>query len=54
MVEDGGLYTCTAKNRAGQAVHAARLNIYGRNFKHFFNNKFLIMKYPQKRVNDWN
>ena len=30
MVEDGGLFTCTAKNRAGVAVHSARLNIYGK------------------------
>ena len=28
-VEDGGLYTCVAKNRAGSAGHSARLNIYG-------------------------
>jgi hypothetical protein len=29
-VEDGGLYTCIAENRAGRAEHSARLNIYGR------------------------
>ena len=29
-VEDGGLYTCIAENRAGQAEHSARLNIYGK------------------------
>ena len=28
-VGDGGLYTCTASNRAGSAAHSARLNIYG-------------------------
>ena len=28
-VEDGGLYSCTAANRAGTATHTARLNIYG-------------------------
>jgi hypothetical protein len=30
MVEDGGLYTCVAENRAGRAEHSARLNIYGK------------------------
>ena len=30
MVEDGGLFACTAKNRAGVTVHSARLNIYGK------------------------
>ena len=29
VVEDGGLYMCTARNRAGEVKHAARLNIYG-------------------------
>jgi len=29
LVEDGGLYTCIAENRAGRADHSARLNIYG-------------------------
>ena len=29
IVEDGGLYTCVASNRAGTADHSARLNIYG-------------------------
>ncbi|XP_059476003.1 cell adhesion molecule Dscam2 isoform X1 [Neocloeon triangulifer] len=28
-VEDGGEYSCSAKNRAGGASHAARLNVYG-------------------------
>ncbi|GAB6026606.1 Down syndrome cell adhesion molecule-like protein 1 [Chamberlinius hualienensis] len=27
--EDGGEYTCTAKNHVGEASHSARLNIYG-------------------------
>lgn len=30
MVEDGGLYSCTAENRAGKVTHAARLNVYGK------------------------
>ena len=30
QVEDGGLYTCIAENRAGRAEHSARLNIYGK------------------------
>ena len=29
IVEDGGLYTCEAGNRAGIAAHSARLNVYG-------------------------
>lgn len=29
-VQDGGLYTCEASNRAGSASHSARLNIYGK------------------------
>lgn len=28
-VADGGTYTCTAANTAGEASHAARLNVYG-------------------------
>lgn len=28
-VEDGGEYSCTAENRAGQETHRARLNVYG-------------------------
>ena len=28
-VEDGGLYSCVAANRAGAAAHSARLNVYG-------------------------
>lgn len=27
--EDGGEYECTARSRAGQSSHSARLNIYG-------------------------
>ena len=27
--EDGGTYACTARNAAGVAAHAARLNVYG-------------------------
>ena len=30
IVQDGGLYACTAQNRAGQVTHSARLNIYGK------------------------
>ena len=30
-VQDGGLYQCTASNRAGDSSHSARLNIYGKN-----------------------
>lgn len=29
QVEDGGEYTCVAKNPAGEASHSSRLNIYG-------------------------
>ena len=29
IVEDGGLYTCEATNRAGSSAHSARLNVYG-------------------------
>ncbi|XP_046646636.1 Down syndrome cell adhesion molecule-like protein Dscam2 isoform X3 [Daphnia pulicaria] len=29
QVEDGGEYTCVAKNLAGQATHSSRLNVYG-------------------------
>ena len=29
IVEDGGLYTCEATNRAGSSIHSARLNVYG-------------------------
>ena len=29
VVEDGGLYSCSATNRAGSAAHSARLNVYG-------------------------
>ena len=28
-VEDGGLYSCVAANRAGAAAHSSRLNVYG-------------------------
>ena len=28
-VEDGGEYSCIAVNRAGNQIHAARLNVYG-------------------------
>ncbi|XP_039300618.1 LOW QUALITY PROTEIN: Down syndrome cell adhesion molecule-like protein Dscam2, partial [Nilaparvata lugens] len=28
-VDDGGEYSCSAENRAGKAVHSARLNVYG-------------------------
>ena len=28
-VEDGGLYSCSATNRAGTASHSTRLNVYG-------------------------
>ena len=27
--EDGGQYECAAENRAGEATHRARLNVYG-------------------------
>ena len=29
QVSDGGSYTCTAKNEAGEESHSARLNVYG-------------------------
>ena len=29
LVDDGGLFTCMATNRAGSTSHSARLNIYG-------------------------
>ena len=29
QVEDGGEYSCEAKNEAGKTVHSARLNVYG-------------------------
>ena len=28
-VSDGGTYTCTATNTAGDVSHSARLNVYG-------------------------
>ncbi|RZF37195.1 hypothetical protein LSTR_LSTR017473 [Laodelphax striatellus] len=28
-VDDGGEYSCSAENRAGKAIHSARLNVYG-------------------------
>ena len=28
-VDDGGIYRCTANNRAGSVSHEAKLNIYG-------------------------
>ena len=28
-VSDGGTYTCTAKNNAGEVSHSERLNVYG-------------------------
>lgn len=30
-VKDGGLYQCTASNRAGKTIHAARINVHGKN-----------------------
>lgn len=30
LAEDGGLYTCEAKNAMGSIQHSARLNIYGK------------------------
>ena len=32
-VEDGGVYVCMVKNRAGRDQHSARLNIYGKSLK---------------------
>ena len=29
QVEDGGEYTCLARNQAGEVAHSSRLNIYG-------------------------
>lgn len=29
QIEDGGEYTCVARNSAGEAKHSARLNVYG-------------------------
>ena len=29
QVEDGGEYTCVAKNLAGETSHSSRLNVYG-------------------------
>ena len=29
QAEDGGLYSCSATNRAGTASHSTRLNVYG-------------------------
>ncbi len=34
-VQDGGLYECTASNRAGSVRHSARLNVYGKLFYWF-------------------
>ena len=36
-VEDGGLYSCVAANRAGAAAHSSRLNVYGPYFQHSCN-----------------
>ncbi|GAB6033034.1 Down syndrome cell adhesion molecule-like protein 1, variant 2 [Chamberlinius hualienensis] len=30
--EEGGYYTCTARNKAGEVKHTARINVYGRPF----------------------
>ncbi len=29
-VQDGGVYRCSAENRAGAVTHKAKLNIYGK------------------------
>ena len=47
-VGDGGLYTCTASNRAGSAAHSARLNIYGE-CRHYWSYNFInIIAYSRK------
>jgi hypothetical protein len=30
--EDGGEYTCTARNSVSQVSHSARINVYGKEF----------------------
>ena len=51
-VGDGGLYTCTATNRAGSAAHSARLNIYGE-CRHYWSLVTCVLQFHQYLQLGW-